>query len=162
MILFISLQSGFYRVFCLIGLPDLLERCSSGLRGTPGKRVYPKRVSRVRISVFPLLFWRAGSFEPALFGSLDLALLIWLFLWFQNSQLYRISCREGLPIKGLTPCRGSLPIKGLTLNRFRAFPYPHVLREKVISHWFAIRYRAGNPSFTAMTKTPRFGPISRR
>ena len=152
MILFISLQSGFYRVFCLIGLPDLLERCSSGLRGTPGKRVYPKRVSRVRISVFPLLFWRAGSFEPALFGSLDLALLallIWLFLWFQNSQLYRISCREGLPIKELT------------LNRFRAFPYPHVLREKVISHWFAIRYRAGNPSFTAMTKKPRFGPISR-
>ena len=83
MILFISLQSGFYRVFCLIGLPDLLERCSSGLRGTPGKRVYPKRVSRVRISVFPLLFWRAGSFEPALFGSLwlSLALLIWLS-WF--------------------------------------------------------------------------------
>ena len=30
-----------------------LERCSSGLRGTPGKRVYSKRVSRVRISVSP-------------------------------------------------------------------------------------------------------------
>ena len=29
------------------------ERCSSGLRGTPGKRVYSKRVSRVRISVSP-------------------------------------------------------------------------------------------------------------
>ena len=31
----------------------LLERCSSGLRGTPGKRVYPKRVSGVRISLSP-------------------------------------------------------------------------------------------------------------
>ena len=32
---------------------EALERCSSGLRGTPGKRVYPKRVSRVRIPVSP-------------------------------------------------------------------------------------------------------------
>lgn len=29
------------------------ERCSSGLRGTPGKRVYLQRVSGVRIPVFP-------------------------------------------------------------------------------------------------------------
>lgn len=32
----------------------VLERCSSGLRGTPGKRVYSKRVSGVRISFSPL------------------------------------------------------------------------------------------------------------
>lgn len=31
----------------------ILERCSSGLRGTPGKRVYSKRVSGVRISFSP-------------------------------------------------------------------------------------------------------------
>lgn len=31
----------------------VLERCSSGLRGTPGKRVYSKRVSGVRISFSP-------------------------------------------------------------------------------------------------------------
>ena len=31
----------------------ILERCSSGLRGTPGKRVYFKRVSGVRISFSP-------------------------------------------------------------------------------------------------------------
>ena len=30
-----------------------LERCSSGLRGTPGKRVYAKSVSRVRIPFSP-------------------------------------------------------------------------------------------------------------
>ena len=30
-----------------------LERCSSGLRGTPGKRVYAKSVSRVRIPISP-------------------------------------------------------------------------------------------------------------
>ena len=30
-----------------------MERCSSGLRGTPGKRVYSKRVSGVRISFSP-------------------------------------------------------------------------------------------------------------
>ena len=29
------------------------ERCSSGLRGTPGKRVYLQRVSGVRIPLFP-------------------------------------------------------------------------------------------------------------
>ena len=29
------------------------ERCSSGLRGTPGKRVYDKIVSRVRIPISP-------------------------------------------------------------------------------------------------------------
>ena len=33
--------------------PKVKERCSSGLRGTPGKRVYPKRVSRVRIPISP-------------------------------------------------------------------------------------------------------------
>ena len=33
--------------------PKVKERCSSGLRGTPGKRVYPKRVSRVRIPNSP-------------------------------------------------------------------------------------------------------------
>ena len=33
--------------------PKFPERCSSGLRGTPGKRVYAKSVSRVRISVSP-------------------------------------------------------------------------------------------------------------
>ena len=30
------------------------ERCSSGLRGTPGKRVYAKSVSGVRIPLSPL------------------------------------------------------------------------------------------------------------
>ena len=30
------------------------ERCSSGWRGTPGKRVYVKSVSGVRIPLFPL------------------------------------------------------------------------------------------------------------
>ena len=30
-----------------------MERCSSGLRGTPGKRVYDKIVSRVRIPISP-------------------------------------------------------------------------------------------------------------
>ena len=30
------------------------ERCSSGWRGTPGKRVYAKSVSRVRIPLSPL------------------------------------------------------------------------------------------------------------
>ena len=32
---------------------DFRERCSSGLRGTPGKRVYDKIVSRVRIPISP-------------------------------------------------------------------------------------------------------------
>ena len=32
---------------------SIQERCSSGLRGTPGKRVYDKIVSRVRIPISP-------------------------------------------------------------------------------------------------------------
>lgn len=104
--------------------PRILERLESVY--TP--KGYPEFESRSFRSFFDELALLSRLFLAlfwlflALFGSLDLALLIWLFLWFQNSQLYRISCREGLPIKGLT------------LNRFRAFPYPHVLREKVISH----------------------------
>ena len=34
-------------------MQNWLERCSSGLRGTPGKRVYDKIVSRVRIPISP-------------------------------------------------------------------------------------------------------------
>ena len=34
-------------------LASYLERCSSGLRGTPGKRVYVKSVPRVRIPLSP-------------------------------------------------------------------------------------------------------------
>ena len=36
-----------------------------------------------------------------------------------------------------------LLIKGLILNYFRYFPCPILLREKVIYHLYAIRYRAG-------------------
>ena len=37
------------------------ERCSSGLRGTPGKRVYLQRVSGVRIPLFPPFPLKKGS-----------------------------------------------------------------------------------------------------
>ena len=43
------------------------ERCSSGLRGTPGKRVYDKIVSRVRIPISPQRKKRLHSFGMRLF-----------------------------------------------------------------------------------------------
>ena len=67
-IIFIACKDGhnpadYQNIFCkkrkstYLCSPDFwsvtLERCSSGLRGTPGKRVYAKSVSRVRISVSP-------------------------------------------------------------------------------------------------------------
>ena len=39
-----------------------LERCSSGLRGTPGKRVYDKIVSRVRIPISPQSVYTTKSY----------------------------------------------------------------------------------------------------
>ena len=41
---------GNYKIYNFAGEK---ERCSSGLRGTPGERVYPKRVSWVRIPLSP-------------------------------------------------------------------------------------------------------------
>ena len=55
------MYSGNFITFALHSVSDfgqthmecILERCSSGLRGTPGKRVYDKIVSRVRIPISP-------------------------------------------------------------------------------------------------------------
>ena len=41
------------------------ERCSSGLRGTPGKRVYDKIVSRVRIPISPQSNCSRSLMRPA-------------------------------------------------------------------------------------------------
>ena len=46
----------YYKIFFVIFEPFIIamERCRSGLSGTPGKRVYFKRVPGVRIPLFPL------------------------------------------------------------------------------------------------------------
>ena len=46
----------------------ILERCSSGLRGTPGKRVYDKIVSRVRIPISPHPKRKAAELARAAFS----------------------------------------------------------------------------------------------
>ena len=55
------------------------ERCSSGLRGTPGKRVYDKIVSRVRIPISPQRKKRLHSFG------------MWLFC----TSGFKLACKAG-------------------------------------------------------------------
>ena len=70
------MYSGNFITFALHSVSDfgqthmecILERCSSGLRGTPGKRVYDKIVSRVRIPISPHPKRKAAELARAAFS----------------------------------------------------------------------------------------------
>ena len=105
---------------------SVLERCSSGLRGTPGKRVNSKRVSRVRISVSPQNAARNvpyGIFSKSHLRKLShFYILFTLFSFWRGKCLFLRACFVGRLMRHIRQVSLSLSPLYLGIDDILIFP----------------------------------------